>query len=103
MLRVTIQLPPVVAPDTDVRKFFASINGVEQPVRSLTRVDGEFADKIQFEFDPGTGTNACEVWLIDVDKAGNESKASDKLPFNAADTFAPPKPGALGVVNIEEV
>lgn len=103
MLRVTIQLSPPLAGDTLTREFHTIINGTEQPVQNLVKDAGSFPANAIFEFEPGTPPNNCEVWLVDIDKAGNRSPESDHHTFVAEDTFAPPKPGALGVLNIEQI
>lgn len=95
-LRHTIQLPPVGASDVGSREFSLKIAGDDQPTQTLTRD----ATAVKFDVDAGV---AVECWLVDIDTSNNRSPESEHLAFTAADTFAPPAPGALGVKSVEQV
>jgi hypothetical protein len=89
MLRVTINLPAPGASDVANREFHVKKNGADDPVQSLAGT----STSAQFDCDHGT---SCEVWLIDVDAAGNRSPESNHLSFTAQDTFPPPGPRRAG-------
>lgn len=96
VLRHTFALPPVTVGDLATRKVHYAVNGGPDTHKDLTAADTTF----QLDFAAG---DAVEISLTDIDNAGNESVPSDPLDFIAKDTFAPPKPGALGISNVEQI
>lgn len=95
-LRHTIQLPAPGASDVGSREFSLKVDGNSQPTQTLAKE----ALEVQFDVDAGA---SVECWLVDIDTSNNRSPESEHLTFTAADTFAPPAPGALGVKNVEQV
>lgn len=96
VLRHTFQCPPVTVGDLDHWKIHYTVNGgsdthVEVPAADLT---------FQLDFTAG---DAVSITASGVDKAGNEGEESDPLAFTAKDTFPPPKPGELGITNVEQI
>lgn len=51
----------------------------------------------------GPEGQAIRATLVDIDNAGNRSPVGDVLEATLADTFAPAKPGSLGIVFTGEV
>ncbi len=100
VLRHTIALPPVTAGDEATRKVHYSVNGGEDTHLEILPVDGVFPPTFMIDFQAG---DAVKMTLSDFDKSGNESPESDPLEFTATDKFAPGKPGALGVTNVEQI
>jgi hypothetical protein len=95
-LQYTVQFPVPGASDVTnggQREFHLLVNGADA---NLPALDGA-AMQTQFIVNDG---DAYEFWLVDIDKSKNRSPESDHISDTAKDTFAPPKPGALGVVNV---
>lgn len=90
-----VKLPPKSAPDVVRRILTVNIGEDNQ-----TGID---TDKELTEFGPLTGDEgaAIKITLVDVDNAGNQSEPS-VFEGVLADTFAPPAPGAIGVVAVGE-
>lgn len=85
-----VVLPPVSAPDVVTRELTVKI-GDADPIVSKFAGDVAVVADLQGEQDA-----EVEVSLVDIDDAGNRSEPSvAKTVLN--DTFAPPKPGELGI------
>lgn len=95
-LRHTIQLPTPGASDVATREFSLKLGEAEPTVTTLAAD----ATTTQFDVDPEV---AVEAWLVDVDTSGNKSPESEHLKFTSKDTFAPPAPGALGILSVEQI
>lgn len=98
-LKVTLQLSSPGASDVATRELNTKINGADPIVTNPAVGDTEAS----FTFVPGPTPNTCECWLVDIDLAGNRSAESEHLVFEANDDFAPPAPGALGVISVSEI
>lgn len=85
-----VVLPPVSAPDVVARELSVKIGDAEPIVTELA------ADAINVDELQGPQDAEVEVSLVDIDDAGNRSEPSVATAV-LADTFAPPKPGELGI------
>lgn len=88
-LKFKAVLPKPGASDVTARKLSITENGTE-------RVVDLAGDAAEAEFTVARDA-AVSVKLADVDGSGNQSGWSDPADFTAADTFAPPAPGALTI------
>lgn len=89
--------PPVAAADVAKRELTVSVNNGDPVVREFT---GQpiLSDEFVFNLnDVGVAT------LRDVDGSGNKSDPSPSLSFTVTDTFAPPAPGQLGLVEGRQI
>lgn len=96
MLKVTISLPKPGASDVASRELRVSLNGGEATKTELEK------DALEASFTCDASTK-FSITLVDIDASGNRSPESSALEGTAEDTFAPPAPGALGVLNVQEV
>ncbi len=89
-------LPPPGAVDVVKRVLHLKVDGVD----STTDLAAT-ATLAPFSVEDG---KAFDVWLIDVDDAGNESPfdAAAVYSANAVDDIPPPGPGMLGVAHVGE-
>lgn len=85
-----VVLPPVSAPDVVKRELSVKI-GDADPIFTELAADATEVDELE-----GAQDAEVEVSLVDIDDAGNRSEASVATAV-LADTFAPPKPGELGI------
>jgi hypothetical protein len=85
-----VVLPPVSAPDVVKRELSVKIGDADAVVSELAGDVTEVADL------QGAQDAEVEVSLVDIDDAGNRSEPSVATAV-LADTFAPPKPGELGI------
>lgn len=93
-LQFEVILPPVAAPDVVSREVAVDIDGT---LATFT-VAGDVTKLENLE---GAQGATVTVTLVDVDDAGNKSEPSVKIAV-LADTFAPPKPGEIDLVVINE-
>jgi hypothetical protein len=85
-LQYKLTLPTPTVSDVTTRKLTVNGNTTEHAV-AVVEVEG-------FEGEQGAEVAGT---LVDVDDAGNESVPS-AFTFTLTDTFAPPEPGAVGIV-----
>jgi len=91
----TFSVPPAGAPDVIKREFHYMVNGVT----GMAELD---MDVISYEmiFDEDA---EVEIYMIDIDDAGNRSLASDTLKFTVVDTIPPPAPAKPDIMDVKEV
>jgi hypothetical protein len=85
-----VQLPAKSAADVVARELTVKI-GDSEPIFTELAADAAEVDELQ-----GPEGAEVEVSLVDIDDAGNRSEPSVATAV-LADTFAPPKPGELGI------
>lgn len=96
MLKFVLMLPEKSAADVVVRELTYSLAGSDPTTVNLNGSATQSAEMLANDNEVITGN------LVDVDDAGNRSPARD-FSFTIVDTIAPPLPGALGVMVLEEV
>lgn len=89
-MRATVTLPPPGATDVASRELHIVSNGSDISPSPLS------PETLDYTFDVTHGSQ-LELWLVDIDSAGNRSPESEHLTGQALDTFPPPQPGALGL------
>lgn len=99
-LKFTINLPASPAKDVARREMNVKISN---PADGTTKsfVDTLAADATIYQIALYRDLTV-ELFLVDVDTSGNSSKPSPTLAFRSVDTFPPPPPGELTIVNVEE-
>lgn len=96
MLKFCVCLPPKSANDVQTRELCVSINDGE-PVKKV--VDG---DTLHVDSFVGVQGDSVTGYLVDIDGAGNRSEPS-LFSFELVDTIAPPMPGDVGLMVLEQV
>lgn len=89
-MKATVTLPPVGAADVVSRELHVLVNGNDVSPAPLDVNTPDYTFEVQ-------NNDSLELWLVDIDGAGNRSPESEHLTGTAADTFPPPQPGALGL------
>jgi hypothetical protein len=92
----TITLPAPGAPDVVSRELHVSLDGGTESVQPLP------GNALSATVTVNEG-QAVDVYLVDVDDAGNSSPNSPTLTFTASDTIPPPAPTALAIGGVTEV
>lgn len=96
MLKFCVCLPPKGASDVQTRELCVSINDAE-PVKKLVDADTLHVDEFV-----GNHGDVVTGYLVDIDGAGNVS-APRLFKFDLVDTIAPPMPGDIGLMVLEQV
>lgn len=90
-----VLLPPKSAPDVVARKLTVTVGDAETVTLDVS------TEQISVDGLEGPEGSSVTLSLVDVDNAGLESQPSS-VTVTLADTFPPPAPGQIGVVNVEE-
>ncbi len=96
MLKFCVCLPPKSASDVTTRELFVSINDGDTVKKN---VDGDTLHVDEFVGEHGDNVAG---YLVDIDGAGNRSEPS-LFSFTLLDTIAPPMPGDIGLMVLEQV
>lgn len=96
MLKFCVCLPPKSASDVTTRELCVSINDGE----SVKKVVG--GDTLHVDEFVGEHGDSVTGYLVDIDGAGNRSQPS-LFSFELLDTIAPPMPGDIGLMVLEQV
>ena len=86
-----LTLPAPGAADVVQRKLTEIVNGASRTFDATDGMELKFQDDAE-----------VELFLVDVDDAGNASAESPHLKFTVRDTLAPPAPGELGLAFVRE-
>lgn len=90
-----VLLPPKSAPDVVARKFTFTVGDGDPTVLDLN------PEQVSVDNLEGPEGAIVNLSLVDIDNAGLESQPST-LTVTIVDTFAPPAPGQIGLVNVTE-
>ena len=93
-MKATVTLPPVGAADVTSRELHVLVNGVDVSPAPFDTATPDYTFEVQHN-------DSMELFLVDIDGAGNRSPESEHLVGTANDTFPPPAPGALGLTLAE--
>ena len=91
----TLALPAPGAADVVRRELHVVVNG-EPTVTELA------ADVLEYKLELVEDADV-EVYLVDIDDAGNLSDLGELLAFTVIDTVPPPAPGRPEIIGVEEV